>query len=103
MELDEKRTPIIFKALCDENRVRIIKYLMSGEKCACKLLEDLKIAQSTLSHHMKILTESGIVSARKDGKWMHYSISEDGVNIAIACLNQIKSTHFTCDCKSCCE
>lgn len=68
----------IFKAFCDENRLMILEMLQSGEKCACKLLEALKISQSTLSHHMKILCESGVVSSRKEGKWTHYSISTDG-------------------------
>lgn len=90
MELDEKRTPCVFKALCDENRVRILKYLASGEKCACKLLDDLNIAQSTLSHHMKVLTESGLVIGRKEGKWMHYSISAEGIDNAIGCLKALR-------------
>ncbi len=99
---DEKKIPVIFKALCDENRVKIMKYLMSGEKCACKILDDMNIAQSTLSHHMKILTESGLVSARKDGKWMHYSISPDGIDNAMKALVSFKSTE--CDKKSsCCD
>ncbi|MEG2770312.1 MAG: metalloregulator ArsR/SmtB family transcription factor, partial [Oscillospiraceae bacterium] len=61
-----------------ENRLQILKLLQSGEKCACKLLDDLHIGQSTLSHHMRILCEAGIVQARKEGKWTHYSISTDG-------------------------
>ena len=69
----------IFKALGDENRIRILKMLRSGEKCACKLLEELNISQPTLSHHMKILCECGLVSGRREGKWMHYSIHCDGV------------------------
>ena len=103
MELDEKRTPVVFKALCDENRVRILKYLTGGEKCACKLLDDLNIAQSTLSHHMKVLTDSGIVIGRKEGKWMHYSISSDGIDIAIDCLNALKENGCTPNNKSCCK
>lgn len=91
MKLDEKRVPAVFKALCDENRVRILNYLLSGEKCACRLLEDLSISQSNLSHHMKILTDSGIVVARKDGKWTHYSVSDNGVDVAITYLNQLKT------------
>ena len=70
---------IIFKALSDENRIRILKMLRNGEKCACKLLEELNISQPTLSHHMKILCDAGIVTGRKDGKWMHYSICCNGV------------------------
>lgn len=69
----------VFKAFCDENRLMIIELLQSGEKCACKLLDDLQIGQSTLSHHMKILCDSGLVSGRKEGKWTHYSLSPDGV------------------------
>lgn len=68
----------IFKAFCDENRLQILEMLRSGEKCACVLLEKMQIRQSTLSHHMKILCDSGIVSARKAGKWTYYSINETG-------------------------
>ena len=75
MELSDKKTAEMFKALCDENRIKIVKLLQSGEKCACVLLDDLHITQPTLSHHMKILCDSGIIVGRKDGKWMHYSIS----------------------------
>lgn len=101
MELDEKKVPTVFKALCDENRVIILKRLLTGEKCACVLLDDMHITQPTLSHHMKILCDSGIVAARKEGKWMHYSISKDGVKYAIACLQALTST--ACENKSCCE
>ena len=59
----------VLKALSDENRIRILKMLHSGEKCACKLLEELNISQPTLSHHMTILCDSGIVNGRKEGKW----------------------------------
>ena len=58
----------VFKAFCDENRLMILEMLQSGEKCACHLLDNLNISQSTLSHHMKILCESGVVNSRKEGK-----------------------------------
>ena len=79
----------VFKAFCEENRLRILSMLQGGEKCACKILEDLEISQPTLSHHMKILLESGIVSARKDGKWTYYSFSENGVKNAKGLLDQL--------------
>lgn len=66
---------LICKALGDENRLKIVNYLSDGEKCACKLLEFLEITQPTLSHHMKVLCESGLVTARKEGKWSHYCLS----------------------------
>ena len=70
--MDEKKMALIFKAFCDENRIRILKMLRSGEKCACKMLDELNVTQPTLSHHMKILCDSGIVLGRKEGKWMYY-------------------------------
>ncbi len=68
------------KALADENRLAIMMSLQQREKCACYLLEELNISQSTLSHHMKLLCDSGLVDYRKEGKWMHYSLSEEGIN-----------------------
>jgi ArsR family transcriptional regulator len=72
-----KSYALSFKALSDENRLLILDYLIGGEQCACRILEQLNITQPTLSHHMRILCESGIVKARKDGKWMHYSLNSD--------------------------
>ena len=83
---------MIFKALCDANRLMIIEMLQDGEKCACKLLEDLNIAQSTLSHHMKTLCESGFVDSRRDGKWMHYSLNKQGFEIAKNLLEDIATS-----------
>lgn len=79
----------VFKAFCDENRLMILEMLRSGEKCACVLLERLNIAQSTLSHHMKILVESGIVAGRKEGKWTYYSITTEGAEAAKILLTKL--------------
>ncbi len=92
--MDYKRTAIMFKAFCDENRLQILSLLQSGEKCACKLLEEMQITQPTLSHHMKILCDAGIVVSRKEGKWMHYSISEKGIQNAKEYLD----TFAKCNC-----
>lgn len=92
----------VFKAFCDENRLMILKLLQTGEKCACKLLEDLNISQSTLSHHMKILCDSGVVIARKEGKWTHYSISVEGSAYAKELLEKITEIYCTeqdCSCR----
>ena len=78
----------VFKAFCDENRLQILGLLRSGEKCACKLLDELQIGQSTLSHHMKILCDSGVVRGRKEGKWVHYSIDPAGAERARRLLAQ---------------
>ncbi len=68
---------LLFKALSDSNRLLIIEFLIDGERCACKILDQLHISQSTLSYHMKILCESEIVIGRKEGKWMHYSLNTE--------------------------
>lgn len=82
----------VFKALDDKNRLQILEMLRGSEKCACVLLEDLQISQSTLSHHMKILCESGIVVGRKEGKWTYYSISKEGSRKAVALLRLLTET-----------
>ena len=64
MAMDYEEQAKIFKAFCDGKRLRILELLRGGEKCACALQENLDLGQSGLSYHMKILTESGIVSAR---------------------------------------
>ena len=87
--MDERKTALVFKALADENRIRILKMLKGGEKCACKLLDELNVTQPTLSHHMKILCDSGVVIGRKEGKWMHYSISPEGVREVSSALKEI--------------
>ena len=68
-----------FKALSDPNRLMIVDMLSHGELCACVILIKFKITQPTLSHHMRILCECGLVSARKKGKWTYYSLNGETV------------------------
>ena len=98
----EQELVCIFKALGDENRIRILKMLYSGEKCACKLLEELNISQPTLSHHLKILCDVGIITGRKEGKWTHYSICCDGVKYIRGLMKELLSAEnipADCECK----
>ena len=101
MELTNKQITIIFKALCDENRVQIFRLLQGGERCACELLDEMQLSQPTLSHHMKILCDSGLVVGRKEGKWMHYSISAEGAKDAIKCISELTEVTET-ESKYCC-
>lgn len=78
METIHDRQAAVFKALCDEKRLRILALLRTGEKCACVLMEGLSMGQSAVSYHMKILCASGIVTSRQEGKWTHYRLSETG-------------------------
>lgn len=87
----------VFKAFCDVNRLQILELLRSGEKCSCVLLESLQISQSTLSYHMKILCDSGVVVGRAEGKWTHYGISEEG------CLYAQKLLHLLTQKNTCAQ
>ena len=83
-----KKDAKLFKALSDENRLQILCQLSGTEKCACVLLDTLNISQPTLSHHMRILVDAGLVVGRKEGKWMHYSLSNDALGRAQELLHK---------------
>lgn len=91
MEIKYENQARVFKAFCDPNRLMIIEILQNGEKCACKLLEELNIVQSTLSHHMKILCESGLVDSTRYGKMMHYTLNMQGFETAKELLKELSS------------
>lgn len=93
----------VFKAFCDEKRLRILELLRSGEKCACVLIEQLDIAQSSLSYHMKILCESGIIDSRQEGKWTHYKISENGSAYAEKLLKELTMSNIMVKENNCCK
>ena len=82
----------VIKALSDVNRMKIINILTNGEMCACKILEDFDIKQPTLSHHMKVLTECGLVISRKEGKWMHYKLNVEKIKDFQKFITDLTST-----------
>lgn len=77
LDKDYNKYSKFLKALSDETRIKILDMLSQGELCACDILEEFKITQPTLSYHMKTLSDSGLVDARRDGVWMKYSINRD--------------------------
>ncbi len=66
----------VTKALSDANRVKILKILQRAESCVCELKRGLGIAQPTVSKHLRILEDAGLVESRKEGLWVYYRISE---------------------------
>ena len=66
----------ITKALSDENRVRALMMLCQGELCVCQLIQMLGLAPSTVSKHMSILYQAGLVDARKQGRWNYYRLAD---------------------------
>lgn len=82
-------TAKMFKAFCDEKRLRILEILQEGEQCVCVLNARLDLPQSTMSYHLKVLCAAGIVEGRQRGKWTHYRIREKGAQEALTRLAEI--------------
>ena len=87
-EIYEKNAKV-FKALSDQNRLKILHILSDGERCACELLKNFDFTQPTLSHHMKVLIECGLVYSRKEGTWNHYSLIEQNTDELVKFLEEI--------------
>jgi len=93
-----KNYALIFKALSDTNRLKIIDMLSCGELCACVILEKFQITQPTLSHHMKTLCDCGLVTGRKEGKWTYYSLKNDTALGIRAFLEEVTTAKENCIC-----
>ncbi len=88
----------VFKALSDETRLKIIDMISCGEMCACHILEEFSISQSTLSYHMKILSDCGIVNARRDGAWMKYTLNKERTDEVLDFIARISNESSDCIC-----
>lgn len=98
MKFDYKDFVTLLKVISDETRLKIIDLLSCGELCACELLKNLDITQPTLSYHMKVLSECGIVNADRHGAWMHYTLNDNTVKQIGDYWNQITSEQQDCIC-----
>jgi ArsR family transcriptional regulator len=90
----------ILKALSDSNRLKIIDLLSCGEKCGCEILESFKFTQPTLSHHMKVLMDCGLIEARKDGIWNYYKLKINNANKVVLYLMNLITEKQNCICNS---
>lgn len=77
---DSREAARWFHALSDPTRVEIIRRLSHGECCVCDLQDTLDAAQSRLSFHLRVLKEAGIVTDRRDGRWVHYTVRRDALD-----------------------
>jgi ArsR family transcriptional regulator len=87
------------KALADETRLKIVEFLLDGEKCVCEIFPHVKRTQSTVSTQLDVLRKAGIVNSRKDGKKAYYFISEDRICHILQALGFSKAKLAK---KSCC-
>lgn len=70
----------LMKILADENRLKIIACLASGEKCVCQLTDAIDISQNLMSHHLKALKAEGLVMDERRGRWVYYSLRDKRIN-----------------------
>ncbi len=86
------------KALADPVRLQIIDMLSCMDLCACSLLEGLSITQPTLSHHMKILINSQLVTSSKRGTWVYYSINHEQIDHLFSMIDNLRKPKINCSC-----
>lgn len=86
------------KVLGDANRLKILDLLSCGELCACEILEHFDFTQPTLSHHMKVLMDCGLVTARKEGVWNYYSLCPESCQSLVDNVSNILLNSGSCLC-----
>jgi ArsR family transcriptional regulator, arsenate/arsenite/antimonite-responsive transcriptional repressor len=87
---DTVRAAALFHALSDEIRLDVVALLLHGERCVCDLMDELEMAQSRLSWHLKTLSDAGVISGRKEGRWVYYSLNPDAIAEARSFLDALK-------------
>ena len=85
-----QRPLMIFKALSDETRLRILKLLENGELCVCDITDVLNMSQPNISFHLGMLKEAGLIKDRRNGRWMHYSLDESDIFIRFLLLGVLE-------------
>jgi ArsR family transcriptional regulator len=97
--MDNKQYAQIFKALGDESRIQILLMLSQKETCACQFYETLGVSQPTASHHLKILSEANIITSRKEGKWIHYSLNKEMIAEMLLFFDFLDFGDMQCACQ----
>ena len=89
-EMDVTRAAELFHALSDEIRLEVVQLLLDGEQCVCDLMSALDMAQSKLSWHLKTLKEAGIITDRREGRWVYYSLNREALGEARGILDAMR-------------
>jgi ArsR family transcriptional regulator len=92
---DVEATLRLFRALGDETRLRLLEQLHGGEQCVCDLTDELEASQSRLSFHLKALKDAGLVTDRRDGRWVYYAINPDALAILERVLAGLKPSRLS--------
>ena len=97
--MDYQKLANLLKVVAEPNRLKILEMLSCGEMCACDILDHFDFTQPTLSHHMKMLEEKGLVTVNKKAKWHYYSLNQDKAKLIINGLTSTLSNTEDCMCK----
>lgn len=89
-EIDVTRAAALFHALSDEIRLEVVRLLLDGEQCVCDLMSSLDMAQSKLSWHLKTLKDAGVITDRREGRWVYYSLDRDALVEAKGFIDALK-------------
>src|SRR2546429_4086132 len=93
-----------FHALSDETRLDIVRLLSHGERCVCELQDALGAAQSRLSFHLKTLKDAGVVSDRREGRWVYYALNRDALDQIAEFASEVKPGKHAGSCaRACCS
>lgn len=90
--MDNKQIAKLLKILGGGVRLNIVLYLSSGEKCVCNIFEHLKLSQNLVSHHLSVMRKNNLITARKDGKWVHYALNDSNLEKLYSFLRKILQT-----------
>ena len=100
--LDTDRAVRLFHALSDGTRLSIIQRLRFGERCVCDMTDALDAAQSRLSFHLKVLKDAGLVTDRREGRWMYYTLNPETLNEVAELIDGLASAPSAAERKSGC-
>ena len=93
-----------FHALSDKTRLEVVELLSHGERCVCELQDRLDAAQSRLSFHLRILKDAGLVTDRRDGRWVYYSLNREALDRISAFADAVKPGKHAGSCaRACCD
>lgn len=101
--INTARAAELFHALSDPIRVDVVVLLLDGERCVCELMDELDLAQSRLSWHLKTLNDAGIITARREGRWNYYSLNADVLGEARGLLEGLKPRRRLAVRTACCD
>lgn len=92
----------LFHALSDPTRLRIVRKLKHGERCVCELTDALDAAQSRLSFHLKVLKDAGLVSDRREGRWIYYELRREALEELSESVSELEPSHEPGKGRGCC-